>query len=827
MNPLTDGIRIDMGLDLFAKGFAPAELESAYYDLISDREQERLLFEAASLDEVDEFYNDGEPDMVMESIKVKRFAQTESKMRALVRVLNTQALKGIAALDAQIGPPRKSGLFATVTVQIPMTDGQILSIVFHSPTGDEKKILPDDMIVAFRWLLNKRDITHTVSPEWGKDVSLQTVAKRVMQIVAKNSEAFQRSQSEIQAQKDELATVEQSVKDIDAANQQTVAQIADMKIEAEQVEDTIEATRRRLEKVRQENDDLEAQLEALRKHNAERDARKKEGAELVRLNAVGQARVPGVRLQDAEETGKMAEMLDLGEITQAEWDEFVADLYASGKAKRPEPEKVDGGTKPPNVVDPADLNPTDPTDYAKILADPALQLEYQDILDSFFQERFAKLISYMKEDGWIEQGTGLQKTVGGKQYNMMSYFKQVGAGKNIVGASYEVFSGKDVVFDHLDDLGHDVQALATWINSAATGPEVGILPPAEQIDGNPAKRAAKILHSLGKAEAAMKDDFHVKLKSGAYQDLSIETHDEGGDNRRIYFTHYIEEGGDLIIDSEMVFQTNIYTGYLKLAEIGYRGPMGEVRRTSIGRAEKSWANTFSKNLVDQGFEKGKEAGEEVAPEPAPEPEKEKMLDILNGTPWATQRKRFAEHMIERGFRMINAIGGVDRSAMVQTEFSKEFWRGEEVKEIEVGLTMNPPKNDVRVNIVSYAARESLVRAGGKAGEDVQKMFDRAYEKINEHEQAMKQAGFLLEPAPQPTPEPEATGPDPNETAALQILDSIIGGQFGNDTAGIDAKLDEAAGLLEALGKMDLYDDRLNAAADELTKQLAEKAKEVA
>lgn len=456
MNPFVDGLRMTTGIDLFAKGMDQAELYSIYYGLISDREQERLLMESATLDEIDEAYNQGEIEMVLEAITVKKFAQTESKMRALVRTLNMYALKGVAALDAQIGKPRKSGLFATVTVQIPMSDGQIVSIVFHSPTGDEKKILPDDMIVAFRWLLNKRDITHTVSPERGKDVSLQTVAKRVMQLVAKNSEAFQKAQTEIVAQKEELAAAEQSVQAQEAHNQEVQNQIADTGVEVERIEDEIETTRRRLERIRQENDDLEARLEEMRAKKQEQVA----SAKLAELR--DRARDLGF---DAE-----ADQLYLAK------DESGLQSLIDSKTAAPEPE---------------------PEPEPEML-------------------------------------------------------------------------------------------------------EVSILPSAEQTGGNPAKRAAKILYALGKAEDAMKDGFHAEVKRGGHQDLIIETSDAGNGLKAIRFA---QEGV-----GEMSFSTT--TGNLKLTEVVFSGPMGEVRRTNIGRAEKSWANTFSKSLIDQGFGDIKAGGED-------------------------------------------------------------------------------------------------------------------------------------------------------------------------------------------------------------------------
>ena len=174
-NPLLDGIKITLGMDLFATSFAPDKLADIYYDLSASSEDKALLCESVDFVELDDFFNPG-PDMIMEAITVKRFSQVESKMAALVRVLNKHGQNGITAGDAIIGKPKKSGLFATVTVQVPLSDGQTISIIFHSPSGDDRKIMPDDTIVAFMWRLNKRDITHAVSPSAGATSPLSRFA---------------------------------------------------------------------------------------------------------------------------------------------------------------------------------------------------------------------------------------------------------------------------------------------------------------------------------------------------------------------------------------------------------------------------------------------------------------------------------------------------------------------------------------------------------------------------------------------------------------------------------------------------------------------------
>lgn len=170
--------------DLSPQGFTNDELHSVYAALVDDRHNYDMMMESPSFAEVDDFFNPGVDEVpsgfVLEAIIVDKFSKTERRMAAVVRVLNRH-LEGqsISALPPIVGTPRKTGAFAYVTVQLPFSDGQVVSVVFHAPEGDKKKIAPNDTIIAFRWLLNKRDITQAVAPEDGSEVSLETIGKRM------------------------------------------------------------------------------------------------------------------------------------------------------------------------------------------------------------------------------------------------------------------------------------------------------------------------------------------------------------------------------------------------------------------------------------------------------------------------------------------------------------------------------------------------------------------------------------------------------------------------------------------------------------------------
>lgn len=267
-NPNYQGARIVDKDDLFPRGFTKVELDAVYAGLTQDVHDEGLILESPDLAEV-EFYNPGvEPvsdDFILEAITVEHFSRTERRMAAVVKVLNRHLKESeITALPPVVGKPRKSGTYAYVIVQLPFSDGQTVNVVFHSPEGDKKKITASDTIIAFRWLLNKRDITHVVAPEDGEEVSLETIAKRVTQLVIKNSARFERQQKAAQAEHKELETTREAVKVAEERQTELMDKVAGVAKETESVEARLSNTLAQLEKQRTINAELQAKIDALR-----------------------------------------------------------------------------------------------------------------------------------------------------------------------------------------------------------------------------------------------------------------------------------------------------------------------------------------------------------------------------------------------------------------------------------------------------------------------------------------------------------------------------------------------------------------------------------
>lgn len=108
----------------------------------------------------------------------------------------------------QISAPMKKNGTTNIAVMYEMTDGQTVSVLFRNPDTTPAKIAPDDVLISWKWLLNRKDITIVVAKENGKDLPLPTVARRVMALVEKNTARFAKANANKTAETEELARLE-------------------------------------------------------------------------------------------------------------------------------------------------------------------------------------------------------------------------------------------------------------------------------------------------------------------------------------------------------------------------------------------------------------------------------------------------------------------------------------------------------------------------------------------------------------------------------------------------------------------------------------------
>ncbi|CDL85184.1 hypothetical protein [Xenorhabdus szentirmaii] len=164
------------------------------------------MLEIVSLEEIEQGYlgHAGVSDetAMFESITTTRI-RLSNTLRAFIRKLN-QGLSGTGILagptdnglpsvgGAEIGRVRKVGVIPVMAAKIPLSDGQSISVIFHSPTSDNGHIQNSDVLTAFRFLLNKWDVSHVVAPINGRDISLPQVCQSLSNLIERNSAKFQR-----------------------------------------------------------------------------------------------------------------------------------------------------------------------------------------------------------------------------------------------------------------------------------------------------------------------------------------------------------------------------------------------------------------------------------------------------------------------------------------------------------------------------------------------------------------------------------------------------------------------------------------------------------
>ncbi|RAU45265.1 hypothetical protein DBY68_016735 [Pseudocitrobacter sp. RIT415] len=202
--------------------------DQIFQDLHSD-EGEHFMLESLSLEEFTSTYFYDVPALPEEDLMLEAITSTRSRlaatMRAFVRALN-QSLNGTGITagndtagevedgtksigGANIGRARKVQGVAVMPAQIPLSDGQSITLIFHSPSGNVGTITATDTLVAFRFLLNKRDVTNVVSPANGRDISLKQVTMALSNLIERNTAKFQKAQARQAAVKNEIAVLQE------------------------------------------------------------------------------------------------------------------------------------------------------------------------------------------------------------------------------------------------------------------------------------------------------------------------------------------------------------------------------------------------------------------------------------------------------------------------------------------------------------------------------------------------------------------------------------------------------------------------------------------
>lgn len=267
--------------------FDPKPLDDNQVQMLMSGVGHKLTLEPVTLEEIENTYTADllvEDNLLLSAITTKN-NRLKKTMEALVREINksftgnleagaehysliSERLKGHVIPSAIISNPRKAGQYAIITALIPISDGQSVSVIFYAPDDDPLKINDTDTLIAFRFLLNKRDVTHIVAPVGGKDISLRQTCFSIAQAVEKNSEKFQANSAKAKAEKKALEQISEQIEN-------TLSQAHDVNEQIESLTQTlsdnqteIDLLTPKISRLTQANKLLEADIKKLKSQKA-------------------------------------------------------------------------------------------------------------------------------------------------------------------------------------------------------------------------------------------------------------------------------------------------------------------------------------------------------------------------------------------------------------------------------------------------------------------------------------------------------------------------------------------------------------------------------
>lgn len=280
-------VTIKPGLDVL-----PLPITDDEYRALMEGESRFLMTEANSMEELEAtFFYDApihwQTGELLEAITSTRL-QLSRTMRAFIRTLN-QKLKGTgitAGSDktgdvpqsgtreiggAEVGRARNVNGLPVLPALIPLSDGQTISVLFHSPTAD-KKITNTDTLVAFQFLLNKKDVTHTVAPMSGRDMTLAQVTMKLANLAEKNTAKFQRAQKKKKALVDEISQLQADSDQKEDALSELAEQATTVQSQSADLEQQVSVISAQADQLIEENERLQAEIDELNRTGGRGDA---------------------------------------------------------------------------------------------------------------------------------------------------------------------------------------------------------------------------------------------------------------------------------------------------------------------------------------------------------------------------------------------------------------------------------------------------------------------------------------------------------------------------------------------------------------------------
>ena len=127
---------------------------------------------------------------------IVEYQYLDKLMGMLHKTMQSTSKGGVKVLNVeQSEKPFKHKKVLNVAVTYSFEDGQSITILFHHPDREAKKITPQDTLLSWKILMNNRDVTGAIQPNQGEGIAMPVLAGRIMKLVNQNSARFKRTQA--------------------------------------------------------------------------------------------------------------------------------------------------------------------------------------------------------------------------------------------------------------------------------------------------------------------------------------------------------------------------------------------------------------------------------------------------------------------------------------------------------------------------------------------------------------------------------------------------------------------------------------------------------
>lgn len=111
----------------------------------------------------------------------------------------------------ELSKPFKKNKVTQVAMMFTLSDDQTITIFFHNPEVSPSKLKGTDIVISWKYLLNRRDITGVIQPNQGEGIAMNIVAGRLMKLANQNSARFARTQARKKENEQKVTEAEERI----------------------------------------------------------------------------------------------------------------------------------------------------------------------------------------------------------------------------------------------------------------------------------------------------------------------------------------------------------------------------------------------------------------------------------------------------------------------------------------------------------------------------------------------------------------------------------------------------------------------------------------